>query len=168
MAKAKNCVNPQEVVDKYADMVYRLALLQVKNKSDADDVFQEVFVRLVRHADKLENMEHAKAWLIKVTLNCARKHFASYWNRNVYPVDEMEEMAVEESGFERAEKGNSVMTAVRKLSPKYQGVIHLFYYEELTVGEIAKITGTKEATVKSQLSRAREMLKEMLQGEVDL
>lgn len=168
MAKAKNGVNPQEVVDKYADMVYRLSLLQVKNKSDADDVFQEVFVRLVRHADKLESMEHAKAWLIKVTLNCTRKHFASYWNRNVYPVDEIVEAAVEESGFERAEKGDSVITAVSKLPPKYRRVIHLFYYEELSVGEIAKVTGTKETTVKSQLSRAREMLKDMLKGEVDL
>lgn len=168
MSKGDNGVNPQEAVDKYADMVYRLALLQVKNKSDADDVFQEVFVRLVRHADKLENMEHAKAWLIKVTLNCARKHFASYWNRNVYPVDEMEEVAVEESGFEHAERDSSVMAAVRRLSPKYRSVIHLFYYEELTVGEIAKVTGIKEATVKSQLSRAREMLKDMLKGEIDL
>lgn len=168
MAKGKNGVNPQEAVDEYADMVYRLALLQVKNKLDADDVFQEVFVRLVRHADRLENMEHAKAWLIKVTLNCARKHFASYWNKNVYPVDEMEEVAVEESGYERAERDSSVIAAVRRLSPKYRSVIHLFYYEELSVAEIAKATGIKETTVKSQLSRAREMLKDMLKGEIDL
>lgn len=168
MAKGKNGVSPQEAVDEYADMVYRLALLQVKNKLDADDVFQEVFVRLVRHADRLENMEHAKAWLIKVTLNCARKHFASYWNKNVYPVDEMEEVAVEESGYERAERDSSVIAAVRRLSPKYRSVIHLFYYEELSVAEIAKATGIKETTVKSQLSRAREMLKDMLKGEIDL
>lgn len=168
MAKAENGVSPQKVIDRYADMVYRLVLLQVKNKSDADDVFQEVFMRLVRYADRLESMEHAKAWLIKVAINCSRKHFAKYWNRNVYPVEEMEEVPVEESGFRRVEQGSPVMTAVRKLPPKYRSVVHLFYYEEFTVSEIAKITGTKEATIKSQLFRAREMLKDMLKGEVDL
>ena len=62
MKQVKSIFSPEEIIDKYADMVYRLALLQVKNQADADDVFQEVFIRLVSHIQKLQNEEHVKAW----------------------------------------------------------------------------------------------------------
>ena len=70
-------------IDRYADMVYRLALSQMKNQADAEDLFQEVFVRLVKHMDKMKSWEHVKAWLLKVTVNCARKHFDGAWHRKV-------------------------------------------------------------------------------------
>ena len=60
-------MDPDSIVDRYADMVYRLAFAQVKNRTDADDVFQEVFIRLVKYLDTIENEEHLKAWLIRVT-----------------------------------------------------------------------------------------------------
>lgn len=71
-------ITAQTAIDRYADMVYRLALSQMKNRTDADDLFQEVFVRLVSHVDTLESWEHVKAWLIRVTINCAKKHFDLY------------------------------------------------------------------------------------------
>ena len=73
----------EEAVEEYADMVYRIALVEVKNKTDAEDVFQEVFIRLVKHIHKLESREHITAWLIRVTVNCSKKHLTSFWNRNV-------------------------------------------------------------------------------------
>ena len=76
-------ITAEAAIDRYADMVYRLALSQMKNKTDADDLFQEVFVRLVSNVEKLESWEHVKAWLIRVTINCAKKHFDLYWNKNV-------------------------------------------------------------------------------------
>ena len=76
-------ITAEAAVDRYADMVYRLALSQMKNRTDADDLFQEVFVRLVSNIEKLESWEHVKAWLIRVTINCAKKHFDLYWNKNV-------------------------------------------------------------------------------------
>lgn len=154
----------EEIIDRYADMVYRLAVSQTKNRTDADDIFQEVFVRLVRHVHELQDMEHAKAWLIRVTLNCAKKHFGQYWNKNVFPMEETEEVPKKEEGFEQVERqiDNPVLQAVTKLPPKYRGCVHLFYFEELSVREIAQMTGQKESTVKSQLHRAREMLKGML------
>ena len=168
MTKEINKITSEEVIDRYADMVYRLALLQVKNQSDADDIFQEVFIRLVKHVNKLQNWEHVKAWLIRVTINCAKKDFSSFQNKNVFPVEEVEESGVEEDGYQQAEGAGPITETVNKLPPKYRNVVHLFYFEELSVLEIAAATEQKETTVKSQLHRAREMLKEMLEGEIDL
>lgn len=158
-------ITAEEVIDRYADMVYRLALLQVKNKADADDIFQEVFVRLVKHIHKLQNWDHVKAWLIRVTTNCAKKHFNQYWNRNVSFLDETEEILSNESGYKAVEDDCFVWQAVKKLPEKYRVVVHLFYFEELSITQIAKATQQKETTVKSQLFRAREMLKTSLEGE---
>ncbi|MCM1266657.1 MAG: sigma-70 family RNA polymerase sigma factor [Bacteroidales bacterium] len=156
-------ITAEAAVDRYADMVYRLALTQMKNRADADDLFQEVFVRLVSHIGELQSWEHVKAWLIRVTINCAKKHFALYWNKNVDYLEDEEKLRGEEA-YEPPEE-HPVRGAVQKLPPKYRAVVHLFYYEELSVAEIAASTGQKESTVKSQLHRAREMLKELLREE---
>lgn len=168
MSDNKKQITAEEAIDRYADMVYRLALLRVKNQTDAEDIFQEVFIRLVKHIDKLQSWDHVKAWLITVTTNCAKKHFEQYWNKNVSCMEETQEIQVVETGYESAEGDGTVLTAVKSLPEKYRIAIHLFYFEELSVTEIAKATKQKESTVKSQLFRAREMLKEMLEGEVFL
>lgn len=164
MINKKTEITADEVIEQYADMVYRLAVSQVRKQADAEDIFQEVFVRLIRHIQELQSMEHARAWLITVTMNCAKKHFGNYWIKNVHLMEETEEMQGYERGYEQVERkiDNPVSEAVNKLPPKYRGVIHLFYFEELSVAEIAKATKQKESTVKSQLFRAREMLRETL------
>jgi len=90
-------ITAQTAIDRYADMVYRLALSQMKNRTDADDLFQEVCVRLVSHVDTLESWEHVKAWLIRVTINCAKKHFDLYWNKNVDYIEDEERIRGEEA-----------------------------------------------------------------------
>ena len=93
-------ITTQAAIDRYADMVYRLALSQMKNTTDADDLFQEVFIRLVRHVQDLESWEHVKAWLIRVTINCAKKHYEQYWKRNVDYMEETERISDESEIFE--------------------------------------------------------------------
>lgn len=154
-------ITTEAAIDRYADMVYRLALSQMKTRTDADDLFQEVFVRLVSHIGELQSWEHVKAWLIRVTINCAKKHFDLYWNKNVDYLEDETKLRGEEA-YEPPEE-HPVRGAVLKLPPKYRTAVHLFYYEELSVAEIAAFTGQKEGTVKSQLHRAREMLKELLE-----
>lgn len=163
----KERITADGAVDRYADMVYRLALSQMKNRADADDLFQEVFVRLVGNVHKLESWEHTKAWLIRVTANCARKHFDQYWNKNVFGMEDAEQVG-SEAVNDVAAGEHPVRLAVESLPPKYRLVIHLFYYEQFSVREIAKMTDQKESTVKSRLFRAREMLKELLEGDPDL
>lgn len=157
-------ITADAAIDRYADMVYRLARTQMKNTADADDLFQEVFVRLVSHIQDLESWEHVKAWLIRVTINCAKKHYDQYWHKNVDYMEEPERLEDEGGGYELPEE-HPVRAAVQKLPPKYRLVIHLYYFEERTVAEIAQLTDQKETTIKSQMHRAREMLKELVGDE---
>ncbi|WP_340162554.1 RNA polymerase sigma factor [Ruminiclostridium sufflavum] len=143
---------------KYADMVYRLAFAQVRSKSDADDIFQEVFLRYVRKKLVFESEEHRKAWLIRVTVNCTKKHWSSAWHRRTVPLEDS-------YPFETNEE-TGVNEAVWKLAPKYRSVIHLFYYEGYSVAEISSILDVRESTVRTQLTRARAKLSEMLKGDL--
>lgn len=152
-------VSKQEVTEHFFNMVYKLALSQTKNKEHADDVVQEVFLRYIRSDKQFESMEHIKAWLIRVTINCSKSIFLSSWFKNTVPLSE-------ELTFDTEEKGD-VYYAVLELPAKYRTVIHLFYYEDLSVAQIAAYLGMKESTVKSQLHRARELLKNKLKGGYD-
>ena len=149
-----------KIVDKYADMVYRIAFTQMKNKSDADDIFQEVFLKLCKSEVVFETDEHVKAWLIKVTVNTCKKTFSSPWNKKMVELSEDLEYKDEHQDFE-------VVPAVRSLPQKYRTVIHLFYFEDMPVADIAKTLRSTVSTVTSQLSRARNLLRNKLKGGVD-
>lgn len=152
-----------EIVNTYSDMVYKLALARTKNKFDADDVFQEVFVRYMKNHHKLVSDEHTKAWLIRVTINCSKDIFASSWfKRTISLVDS----SIDSLSFS-TEENKEVYYSVLELPKKYRTVIHLFYYEEMSIIEISKVLGIKEGTIKSQLHRGRNLLKEILKGEMD-
>lgn len=152
--------NIDEIVGKYADMVYRIAVTQMKNTQDAQDIFQEVFMRLLEHLGEMESEEHLKAWLIRVTLNCSKSSLTSAWRRHTQPLEEQEEIPV----FEKQEQ-SELYEYLKALPQKYRTVLYLFYYEELSVKKICDITNQKEATIKSQLSRGRAMLKDKLETE---
>jgi RNA polymerase sigma-70 factor (ECF subfamily) len=141
----------------YADMVYKIALSQTKNKDDAEDVFQNVFLSLVRNKKEIVTDEHMKAWLIRVTINHCKKLFSSAYRQKTTELTE--DMAV----FTPEEQ--DVLTEVLELPPLYRTAIHLFYYEEMTIEEIAATLEVKPSTVKSRLHRGRAMLREKLKGE---
>lgn len=150
-----------DVVRRYADMVYRLALLNMKNKYEAEDAFQEVFLKLYKNMHKIKDEEHLKAWLIRVTVNQCRSMAVSAWNKHTVSLEMTGEM-VEESEHEDY---SEVYEAVRELPEKYREVIYLYYYEELQIKEIAKFLKRREATIKTQLARGRKLLNERLKGE---
>ena len=140
----------------YSDTVYKIALSQTKDRHDADDVFQEVFLRLITNLNKIQSREHLKAWLIRVTLNCCKTHYRVWRMRSAELIEDIPYITPEE---------HDIFYAVLELPQKYKTVIHLFYYEELSVKQIGEILDMKESTVKSQLFRAREMLRDALKGE---
>jgi RNA polymerase sigma-70 factor, ECF subfamily len=146
-----------EVLTRYSNMVYRLALSRTKNLSDAEDILQEVFLRLVTKNPEFESEEHRKAWLIRVTINCSTKLLTSAWFRKTVPLHE-------ELKFETKEK-SEVYYAVMDLPLKYRTAIHLFYYEDMSISQISNVLAVKESTIKSQLLRGRELLKTTLKGE---
>lgn len=143
----------EETVRRYGSMVYRIALSQTKNKEDAEDVFQEAFLSLIRSNPSLESEEHRKAWLIRVTLNCCKKHFR--FMKVTVPL-------TEDIPCEFTPEEEDVYGAVLSLPQKYKTVIHLFYYEDLPVKEIGEILDIKESAVKTRLFRARQMLQPKL------
>ena len=147
-----DCID--EVIEKYSATVYRLAYSRLQSKSDADDVFQEVFLRYISKARTFASEEHRKAWLIRVTINCCKKLWSSAWFKKTVPLEDTITFEMpEESGLSET---------IAALPPKYRTVIHLFYYEELKITDICKATGLGENTVKSRLHRARNLLREKL------
>jgi len=146
-----------DVVDKYRDLVYRLAFARTRDRNDADDIFQEVFLRYVRKRPNFENEEHAKAWFIRVTINCCK----TLWEKlQKFSFEEFDENISEEEDTEEF-----LDEFLDKLPPDYRIVIHLFYYEDISTADISKILERKESTVRMQLTRARRLLKEFMKGE---
>lgn len=152
------------VMRKYADMVYRLAYSRVGNTFDADDILQEVFLRYIR-ADKTYNdEEHRKSWLIRITINCTRSFASSAWNRHKDAAEPDPNAGAEDPALAASETKSDVMNALLSLPEKYRTVIYLFYYEDMSVAEIARSVGISESNVKTRLSRGRDMLREKLEG----
>lgn len=158
----KKRIDTEKALHVYGDMVYRLALIQMKNRSEAEDVFQEVFLRLVKYSDRIESEEHLKAWLIRVTVNCCKKQFDNAFRRKTVPFTTE---AKAEASYEMESGESAVYEAVQNLPPDYRAAIHLFYYEQYSVKEISQILEVSESVVKTRLSRARGKLKEVLKGE---
>ena len=141
----------EKMIEKYSNMIYRLALLRTGTRDNAEDVCQEVFLRLARKMPEFQSEEHEKAWLIKVTINCSKNLLNSKFFKNT-------EELKDNIAFETEER-HEIYYAVQRLPIKYKTIIHLYYYENYKISEISKILKMKENTVKSYLARAREKLK---------
>lgn len=145
------------VYESYADRVFAAAFSICRCRDDADDVVQDTFIQYFSQNREFESEEHIKAWLLRVAINRAKDITSSFWRRNRVSWEEhMDELVFEEP----ADKG--LFSAVMQLPERYRIVIHLFYFEDYSVGEIAALLLTREGTVKSQLSRGRKLLKNML------
>lgn len=146
-----------EVIGLYSSMVYRIALSYVKSRHDADDIFQEVFLKYFSKNRIFESEEHRKAWFIRVTINSSKKFCTSSWMKKTLPLEE-------EISFMMPEE-NELYIALRRLPSKYRIVLHLFYFEDLSAEEIGRILKIKPAAVRMRLTRGRKLLKKNLKGE---
>ncbi len=149
--------NGDWVVDTHGPMVYRLAYARTGTTADAEDIYQEVFLRYARHQNELTDAEHLKAWLLRVTINCCAKHHASPWQQRTQPLNE--QLTAPEPA-----DGSDVLAAVLSLPDKYRTVVHLHYFEGYSTAEIAQLTQTRDAAVRKQLERARGLLRAALKG----
>lgn len=153
-----NKKNVEKIVRKYADLVYRVAYTILKNKSDAEDIFQDVFMKVCTENISFMSEEHEKAWLIKVTKNKCLDFLKKSCNKNKEELDE--NLVKEESN-----SNQYVVDEVMKLPEKYRVIIYLFYFEGYKISEMSQILEINESTIKSQLVKARELLKESLREE---
>ena len=144
----------------YSGMVYRLAYARTGNKPDADDVYQDVFFKLFRSNPQLDSEEHLKAWLIRTTTHTSVNLLRSAWRRYFQPMPENYDAP--DMSFANDDRLSDLRNALIKLPEKQRIVIHLYYYEQLSTEEIAKILGEKSSTVRSHMKRGRERLKSLL------
>lgn len=151
----------ERTVEKHKRTVYGIALTQLKNRHEADDVFQEVFLLYFRKNPQFENENAEKAWFVKTAVNKCRQFNFSIWNTRVDKTD-ISELAL--SVNIRSEREERVYCEVLSLGDKYRMPIYLHYFLGMSVEEAAKILGISANTVSVRLSRARKQLKKRLEG----
>ena len=150
-----------DIIKNYSNMVFHLALSKTKNLQTAEDVVQETFLRLIKANPTFESEEHIKAWLIRVTINCCNKVWNSAWFRRTTSLKE--DISSQREFGERSE----VYYAVLELPEKYRILVYLYYYEDMSISQIARTLHMKENTVTTRIHRARIKLKEKLRGDYD-
>ncbi len=143
----------------YGQRIYRFAYARLGNRSDAEDVTQETFLRLCRAAPDFPDEPRARAWLFQVAANCAADLHRAPWRRREVSLEELPE------GEGTGPEPGGLLELVLSLPEKYRTVIHLFYYEDATVAQIAQILDLSASTVKSRLHRGRKLLEARLREE---
>ena len=147
----------EEVITTYQDTLYRAALAILGDAQEAEDAVQDAFLRWWERAPDFPDAARERAWLLKVTVNGCKSRLRAPWRRrtapllDTYPADGPEE--------------RETLEAVQALPAADRAVVHLYYYEGYKTAEIAAMTGLREGTVRSRLSRARARLRELLKGE---
>jgi RNA polymerase sigma-70 factor (ECF subfamily) len=157
-----------EAVSRYRDMVFGIALTHTRSLSDAEDVFQEVFLAYHRKQPTFDGAERRKAWLITTTLNCSRQVYSSSWSRKVVA---LHDPALQEAGTNTGEdfrfriaEQDEIFQALQTLPALYRSVLHLFYFEDMSIAQISAALGIEAGTVKVQLSRGRALMRDKLKG----
>ena len=151
-----------QAMERYADTVWRLCLIHLKNRADAEDVFQTVFLKYVLSTAAFESDEHEKAWFIRVTVNACRDLLRSFFRSRTVPLDELADLPANVP-----EDHREVLDAVLALPAKYRDVVYLHYYEGYTAPEIGYMLGKNVNSVYTLLARAKRQLAEMLGGDRD-
>lgn len=156
MRQAVSADEFETAYDTYSAAVYRLALVYLGRPADAEDVTQEVFVRLLCRAPAFTGEDHKKRWLLRVTANLCRDQLRGIWRKQV--------TGLEDTLLAAPAQEREALDAVMALPEQYKLPIHLHYYEGYSVAEIAEILKLGQSAVKMRLKRGRELLKIELEG----
>ncbi|HML67163.1 MAG TPA: sigma-70 family RNA polymerase sigma factor [Clostridia bacterium] len=148
----------ERIVETYSDMLLRIAINRVRNKTEAEDIVQAVFLRLMTRQPKFQSPEHERAWLIRTAINLCLDYDKSASRRANVPLNDDIAAAL-------PEENAGVLEAVWKLPERDRYIIYLYYFEELAIKEIASLLDERTGTITSRLSRARNKLKLLLKGD---
>ena len=146
-------------IERYSDTVLRLCMVNLKNSADAEDIFQNVFLKYAVSTIRFESEEHEKAWFIRVTINACRDLLKSFFRSRTVTLEDLSCY-----GPEVTREQYAVLEAVWSLPKPYRDVIYLHYYEGYTAPEIAGILHRNTNTVYTHLNRGKELLRELLGG----
>ncbi len=152
--------NFKEVYDRNISLVFRISLMYLKNRQDAEDISQDIFLKYLDKMPSFESIEHEKAWFIVATKNKAKDNLKSIWRSRR---TDLEEITIEANDVNE-DNTTDILDKILNLPRKYKLVIYMYYYETYSIKEISSILSIKESTVQTQLSRGRDILKKELGG----
>jgi RNA polymerase sigma-70 factor, ECF subfamily len=158
----------EDVIAEYGDTVLQLAYFYLHDKSLAEDVFQEVFIRVFKHLDGFRGDCSMKTWICRITTNVCRDRVRSWSHRNLMYIGDdeiqtfIDDRHTEESVIHELDR-QQILDAVMNLPLPLREVTILYYYKEFDTKEIAQILRISEGTVRSRMHRAREKLKQLLE-----
>lgn len=144
--------NRDDVYERYGAMLYRQAMVYLKNPADAEDALQDVLERWMRKAPTFESLDHERRWLLRITINRCKDMLRFRFRRESVPLESIVERGA-------PDEDRALLKAVMALPMKYKTALHLYYYEGYSVEETAKILGASPSAVKMRLKRGREQLK---------
>ncbi|OUN12699.1 RNA polymerase sigma factor [Flavonifractor sp. An9] len=148
----------EALIQIHQNTLYRAALAILGDAHEAEDAVQDAFLRCLEKGPEFESPAHEKAWLLRVTVNGCKSRLRSPWRRRTAPLLDTYPAAGPEE--------QSLMEAIGALPARDRAVLHLYYYEGYQTAEIAEMTGWREGTVRSRLTRARAKLGALLKGEM--
>ena len=149
-----------EAIDRYSGTVRQICFLHLKNYADTEDIFQTVFLKYALSDQSFESPEHEKAWLIRVTINACRDLLRSFFRSRTVSLEQLMEQP------DRMETDSrEILESVLSLPQKYRDVVYLHYYQDYTAPEISRILHIKANTVYTRLTRAKQLLRTVLEGD---
>ena len=160
----------ETLMRQYGNDVLRTAYMYVRDIHTAEDIFQDVFIKVSQKLSTFEGNSSIKTWIIRITINTCKDYLKSAWNRRVVPMmDYQEDAIISESDYDEVEKQDTkelIKKSVLSLPAKYKDVVLCVYFQDMTITEAAKALSIAEGTAKSRLSRARQKLKSILEGRI--
>ncbi len=150
----------RQAMERYGPSVWRVCMVHLKNRTDAEDILQNVFLKYALRDDPFESQEHEKAWVLRVAINQCRDLLSSVFRSRTVPLDQL----LEEQADPVPQEHREVLQAVLSLPVKFRDVVYLYYFEGYKAAEIGKLLGKKVNTVYTLLERARKLLKVQLEG----
>ena len=148
-------ISADEVIKTYKDLLFRIAVHYAKNKTEAEDIVQETFIKWAIKSPNFASHNHEKAWFIRVTINLCKNHLRSFWITKNIPYEDGLEIKMSDTKY-------SLINQVRQLRENYRIVIYLYYYEGYSLVEIANILKKNVSTIQTWHLRAKKKLKEMI------
>ena len=143
----------------YADLILRISFSYLKQTYDAEDICQTVFLKYLTMEPQFESPQHEKAWIIRTTINACKDHLKRAFFHRTAPLEEAAAVAAPQV------PDSDILDAMKELPENYRISLYLFYYEDYSAAEIAKILGKSRNTVEQYLSRGRRTLRAHLTGE---
>lgn len=160
----------ENLVRQYGNDVLRTAYMYVRDRDTAEDIFQDVFIKVNQKLSSFEGNSSIKTWIIRITINTCKDYIKSAWNKRVVPMmDYQEDMIISETDYDDVEKKDTrelIRKTVLSLPAKYKDIVLCVYFQDMSVTEAAHVLNIAEGTAKSRLSRARQRLKTILEGRI--